>query len=354
MAAVLGLGAALWLLALLLKVPLALRSMMLAGLWLAVVLAHLVLPDTAALRQASGGRVEPWLVLGGVAALVIGYRAALRQIRLRARPAVVDPGPQPAFSQAELSRYARHLMLRELGGTGQKRLKSARVLVVGAGGLGSPLVLYLAASGVGEITVIDDDVVEDSNLQRQIIHSDDRIGMAKVQSAAIAAKALNPFVTVVPVAARLVEDSARALIEEADLVLDGTDNFDTRYLVNRICVEKGKPLISAAITQWEGQIGLYHPAAGGPCFHCVFPSRPAPGLAPDCAAAGVVAPLPGVVGSLMALEAVKYLTHAGEGLRGRIMLFDGLYGESRVITTKPQTDCPVCGGQGAAFVAAGA
>lgn len=342
MGLVLALMGALWALGAVFAVPGRVRMVAVGAVWLAVVLAHLVLPEGAGLRAATGGRVEPWLVLGGVAVLVLGYRAGLRRLRAGA-PA--EAAPQTgAFSQAELSRYARHILLREVGGAGQKRLKAARVLVVGAGGLGSPGILYLAAAGVGIIGVIDDDVVEDSNLQRQILHTDDRIGLPKVQSALIAARALNPFVEVRPYQRRLDEGAARDLIADYDLVLDGTDNFDTRYLVNEVCVGLGKPLISAAITQWEGQIGLYDPARGGPCYACVFPVRPAPGLAPACAEAGVIAPLPGVVGSMMALEAVKQITGAGTGLRGRVMIYDGLHGETRTIGVKRRPECPVCGG----------
>ena len=343
MAVVLGLMAGIWALGAVFAVPGRVRLTAVGVVWLAVVLAQLVLPEGAALRVATGGRAEPWLVLGGIAAMLLVYRGVLRGIRARSAPAQAAPAPG-SFSPTELERYSRHILLREVGGPGQKRLKAARVLVVGAGGLGSPAILYLAAAGVGRIAVVDDDVVENSNLQRQIIHSDDRLGLAKVASARIAAQALNPFVTVEPHRLRLDEASARALVAEADLVLDGTDNFDTRHLVNRVCADLGKPLVSAAITQWEGQIGLYHPAAGGPCYACVFPVRPAPGLAPACAEAGVIAPLPGVLGSMMALEAVKHLTGAGDTLRGRVLLFDGLHGETRVMQARPRPGCAVCGG----------
>ncbi|MDN5788144.1 HesA/MoeB/ThiF family protein, partial [Pseudorhodobacter sp.] len=198
------------------------------------------------------------------------------------------------------------------------------------------------AAGVGRIGVIDDDLVENSNLQRQVIHTDGRIGLPKVQSALVAVQALNPFIELCPYQRRL-DGAAADLIAEYDLILDGTDNFDTRYLVNRLAVSSGKPLITGAITQWEGQLGLYDPAHGGPCFQCVFPNRPAPGMVPTCAEAGVAAPLPGVIGSMMALEAVKYLTGAGDGLRGRLMIYDGLYGEARVIKTHRRAGCEVCG-----------
>ncbi|SNT25686.1 Molybdopterin or thiamine biosynthesis adenylyltransferase [[Luteovulum] sphaeroides subsp. megalophilum] len=328
-------------------VPGRLRLLMLACLWLALVLAHLLLPEAHPLRAATGGRAEPWLVLGGVAVLGLGYRLALGALRRRAAP--VRPAAAPgAFRPAELERYARHILLREVGGPGQKRLKQARVLVVGAGGLGSPALLYLAASGVGTVGVIDADQVEASNLQRQVIHTDARIGWPKVHSAAEAMRALNPFIEVRPYERRLTEENAAALAADYDLILDGTDNFDTRYLVNRVAVAAGKPLIAGAIAQWEGQVSLYHPAAGGPCFQCTFPERPAPGLVPTCAEAGVIAPLPGVVGSIMAVEAVKHLTGAGATLRGALLIYDALWGETRRIGLKPRPGCPVCGGTGKA------
>ncbi len=337
---VFALAAALWGLGWLLGTPRRLRWAMIAALWVAAVAVNLLLPATSPLRAATGGDARVWLVLAMAAAAVWGYRAGLARLRARAVPPVATSA---AFSEAELSRYARHILLREIGGPGQRRLKDAKVLVVGAGGLGSPALLYLAAAGVGVIGVIDDDSVDASNLQRQIVHTDQRIGMAKVQSAEIAMRALNPFVTVRPYQRRLDEAVAAELLAEYDLVLDGSDNFDTRYLVNRVCVAAGKPLIAAAITQWEGQISIYDPARGAPCYECVFPVRPAPGMVPTCAEAGVAAPLPGVIGSMMAMEAVKRITGAGEGLAGRLLIHDALYAETRVIGVKRRADCPVCG-----------
>ncbi len=337
---VFALAAALWGLGWLLGTPRRLRWAMIAALWVAAVAVNLLLPATSPLRAATGGDARVWLVLAMAAAAVWGYRAGLARLRARAVPPVATSA---AFSEAELGRYARHILLREIGGPGQRRLKDAKVLVVGAGGLGSPALLYLAAAGVGVIGVIDDDSVDASNLQRQIVHTDQRIGMAKVQSAEIAMRALNPFVTVHPYQRRLDEAVAAELLAEYDLVLDGSDNFDTRYLVNRVCVAAGKPLIAAAITQWEGQISIYDPARGAPCYECVFPVRPAPGMVPTCAEAGVAAPLPGVIGSMMAMEAVKRITGAGEGLAGRLLIHDALYAETRVIGVKRRADCPVCG-----------
>ena len=332
-----GVGAAM-------KAPRRARWIMVGILMAAVIAAQLVLPDGHPLRAATGGDARLWLLLLGLAAVVWGYAAVLRAVKARVRP-VAAPGPE-GIAADELTRYARHIMLREVGGTGQRALRNARVLVVGAGGLGSPALLYLAASGVGTIGVIDDDRVDLSNLQRQVIHRDDGRGLPKVQSAMQAMLALNPRVTVRPYDRRLTEEIAADLIADYDLVLDGCDNFDTRYLVNRACVAAGVPLIAAALTQWEGQISLYDPARGTPCYACVFPDRPAPGLVPTCAEAGVIGPLPGVMGSMMAVEAVKALTGAGAGLGGRLMIYDALYAETRIVQVPARADCTVCGGRG--------
>lgn len=338
---VLFLMTALWALGWVMKTPVRARLVMIGLLYLAVLLANLVLPESAELRRATGGDARPWLVLGGAAALALAYFWGVGRLRRRMAPA--EPQTQPdSFREAELNRYARHIVLREIGGAGQKKLKAARVLVVGAGGLGSPVLLYLAAAGVGTIGVIDDDMVDGSNLQRQVIHTDARIGMPKVFSAEEQMRALNPFIEIRPYHRRLSDEIARDLFAEYDLILDGTDNFDTRYLVNRAAVAAGKPLISGAITQWEGQISLFHPASGAPCYECVFPDRPAPGLAPACAEAGVIGPLPGVIGTMMALEAVKEITGAGTGLRGRLLMLDGLDAESRAIRVRRRADCACC------------
>lgn len=330
-------------LGLLLRLPGRLIGLMLAVLWAAVVLAHLLLPEGHMIARALGGNARVWGAVGVAAALALAYRHGLGKLRRHAKsvPQPLEPGP---FSEAELERYARHIVLREVGGMGQRRLKEAKVLVVGAGGLGSPALLYLAAAGVGTIGVIDDDTVSVSNLQRQVIHTDARIGQPKVASAEAAMKALNPHVTVRPYNRRLTEAEAPALFAGYDLILDGTDNLDTRHLVNAAAVAAGKPLISAAITQWEGQISLYDPARGAPCYTCVFPERPADGLAPSCAVAGVMGALPGVMGAMMAVEAIKEITGAGEGLRGRMLIYDALYGESRQFVVKRNPACPVCGG----------
>jgi molybdopterin/thiamine biosynthesis adenylyltransferase len=333
------------------------RLLMLGLLLTAVMMLHVVLPDGHALREATGHSPALWLLLIVLVAVVWGYARVLRRVKAevarRAAPvAALVPGLVPGlaarpFTASEIERYARHIALREVGGPGQRRLREARVLVVGAGGLGSPALLYLAAAGVGTIGVIDDDRVEPSNLQRQVVHDDAHIGAPKAQSAADAMVSLNPFVTVRPYSRRLTEDIAVELLAGYDLVLDGSDGFATKALTNRAAVEAGVPLIVGAIGQWDGQVGLYHPAAGGPCLACLFPEAPAPGLAPSCAEAGVVGPLPGVIGSVMALEAVKHLSGAGRTLRGRLLLWDGLEAEARVVETAARPGCEVCGGRGA-------
>jgi molybdopterin/thiamine biosynthesis adenylyltransferase len=224
------------------------------------------------------------------------------------------------------------------------RLRGAKVLVVGAGGLGSPALIYLAGAGVGTIGVIDDDIVSLSNLQRQIIHTDDRSGMPKVFSAETAMTALNPHVTVRPYHRRLTASIAEELFAEYDLILDGSDSFETRQMVNAAAVATGRPLVAGAIAQWEGQVTVYDPAGGAPCLACVFPQAPAPGQAPSCAEAGVIGALPGVVGSMMALEAIKEITGAGESLRGKLLIYDGLFADTRLVKIKRQAECACCGG----------
>ena len=343
---VFAMAAALWGIGLIMGAPARARWTMLAVLMIGVISVQLVLPEGHPLREALGGDARLWLLMIAFAALAAGYRAILKKVKAKAA-AVQTPAEKVAtFSDTELERYARHIVLREIGGPGQKALHDARVLVIGAGGLGAPALQYLAAAGVGSIGVIDDDVVENTNLQRQVIHNDKAIGVPKVHSAADAMRAQNPFVTVRPYQRRLTSDIAADLFSEYDLILDGTDNFDTRYLVNQTAVALGIPLIAAALTQWEGQISLYDPAKGTPCYACVFPQAPDPALAPNCAEAGVLGPLPGVIGSMMAVEAVKQITGAGDTLAGRLLIYDALYAQTRMIGLKPHADCRVCAGRG--------
>jgi molybdopterin/thiamine biosynthesis adenylyltransferase len=242
------------------------------------------------------------------------------------------------FSDDEVDRYARHLVLREVGGQGQQRLKAASVLIVGAGGLGAPAALYLAAAGVGRLALVDPDVVDASNLQRQVIFATADVGRPKVEAAAERLMALNPHVQAGGVRERLDQANARALIRGHDLVLDGTDDFATRFAVNAACVAEGLTLVSGAIGRWTGQIGVF---AGRPCYRCLVPEIPPD--AETCVAVGVVGALAGVIGSMMALEAVKVLTGAGEPLAGRLMIYDALAAETRTVRVGADPECEVCG-----------
>ena len=299
----------------------------------------LFLPADHAWRGGVGDDPALWLPAVAVATMALLYR----ELRWR-RPA--GAAAAKPFTRRELERYARHIMLREIGGPGQRKLAEARVLVIGAGGLGSPALLYLAAAGVGTIGIVDDDKVEISNLQRQVIHRSASVGEAKADSAAEAMAALNPHVRIVAALKRLDDRSAAELIGAHDVILDGTDNFETRYLANATAARLGKPLVSGALSQWEGQVSVFDPARGTPCYQCVFPQPPAPDNAPSCAEAGVLGPLPGVVGAMMAAEAVKLICGAGSPLAGRMAIHDALHGETRMIELSRRADCPVCAGAG--------
>ncbi len=247
------------------------------------------------------------------------------------------------FSDDEITRYSRHILLEEVGGGGQAKLRAARVLVVGAGGLGSPLVLYLAAAGVGTIGVIDDDVVELSNLQRQIAHTTDRLGQKKVQSAAAAARAINPAVTIEAIEARLTAQNAAGLIARYDIVCDGSDNFPTRFLVADACVEARRTLVSAAVLRFDGQLSTFKPHVGGPCYRCLHPAPPPDGMIPSCSEAGILGAVTGVMGSLQATEVLKEIMGIGEGLSGRLLIWDAFSARIRTIRLPKDPACPVCG-----------
>lgn len=249
------------------------------------------------------------------------------------------------FTEDEIRRYSRHILLREVGGTGQAKLKAARVLVVGAGGLGSPLVLYLAAAGVGTIGIVDDDVVELSNLQRQIAHTTASIGMPKVASAAAAAQAINPGVTIEQYATRLTAANAIGLISGYDLVCDGTDNFATRFLVADASVLARRTLVSGAVLRFDGQLSVFRPHLGGPCYRCLYSEPPPPGLVPSCSEAGVLGAVTGVIGALQATEVLKEIMGIGESLSGRLLVWDALATRFRTVKLPRDPDCALCGPQ---------
>lgn len=246
-----------------------------------------------------------------------------------------------SFSSQEVDRYARHLVLKEIGGAGQQKLKDASVLVVGAGGLGAPAALYLAAAGVGRIGLVDPDKVALSNLQRQVIYATGDVGRAKVIAAAERLCALNDMTEVDALDFALNADNARELVRGFDLVVDGTDDFATRFIVNDACVATGRPLVSGAIGRWTGQVGVF---SGRPCYRCLVPEVPPD--AETCSAVGVVGALAGVIGSMMALEAIKLIAEAGEPLTGRLLIYDGLAAASRTVRVTADASCPVCAGAG--------
>ena len=252
-----------------------------------------------------------------------------------------DKTPAPLTNQ-EVARYSRHLIMPEVGMEGQLKLKAARVLCIGAGGLGSPVALYLAAAGVGTIGIADFDEVDYSNLQRQIIHGTPDVGRSKLVSAKSRLNALNPEVDVVTHELALSSQNALGLFADYDLIVDGTDNFPTRYLVNDACVLGGKPNVYGSIFRFEGQASVFA-TKDGPCYRCMFPEPPPPGLVPSCAEGGVLGILPGVVGTLQATEAIKLILGAGESLVGRFLLFDALKMRFRELKVRKDPDCPVCG-----------
>jgi molybdopterin/thiamine biosynthesis adenylyltransferase/rhodanese-related sulfurtransferase len=244
----------------------------------------------------------------------------------------------------ELRRYGRHLVLPEVGLDGQEKLKESSVLVVGAGGLGSPLAMYLAAAGVGRIGLVDFDTVELSNLQRQILYAEDDVGRPKLEAARERLRAINPHVQLVPHPVRLARENALEILSGYDLVADGTDNFATRYLVNDACVFLNKPNVHGSILRFEGQVSVFW-AGKGPCYRCLFPTPPPPGTVQSCAEGGVLGVLPGIIGALQGMEAIKLLLSIGRSLVGRLLLFDGLEMNLRTLKLRRDPKCPVCGEQ---------
>jgi len=254
-----------------------------------------------------------------------------------------------SFTREQAQRYSRHLLIPEVGEAGQHRLLGSKVLLIGAGGLGSPAAYYLAAAGVGTLGIVDSDVVDQSNLQRQILHSMDRLGQPKALSAKQTLEALNPDVKVIPYQERLTSENIDRIIADYDVIIDGADNFPTRYLLNDASVKWKKPVVHGSIYRFEGQITVFKPFhrdgadAIGPCYRCLFPTPPPPELAPSCAEAGVLGVLPGVIGSLQANEALKLLLGIGEPLVGRYLLFDALDASFREVKLRRDPECPVCG-----------
>lgn len=249
------------------------------------------------------------------------------------------------LSDEELERYARHIVLREVGGAGQARLRRARVLVVGAGGLGTPLILYLAAAGVGTLGIVDDDRVSLSNLQRQVAYRTEDVGRAKTEAAAAAAQAINPGTALELHPVRLSADNALELIGRYDLVADGSDNFSTRFLVNDACFLAGRTLVSAAVSEFDGQLATYkaHARGGHPCYRCLFPEPPPPDAAPSCSETGILGAAAGVMGTLQALEVLKEILGLGDTLAGRLLIFEALAMRFRTVRVPPDPHCALCG-----------
>ena len=249
------------------------------------------------------------------------------------------------FTDTQILRYSRNIILPEVGGTGQERLLGSRVLVIGAGGLGAPLLLYLAAAGVGTIGVMDDDRVDLSNLQRQVIHDENSIGRLKVESAADRIRLLNPDVVINAHPERITPENALKIIGQYDLVADGSDNFATRFLLNDACHLAKKPLVSAAILRFDGQLSTYKSWLGDPhpCYRCLFPEPPPAGLVPSCSQGGILGALAGTIGSLQAMEVMKELLGIGESLSGKLLMIDGLYSSFQTITVHRDPDCALCG-----------
>jgi molybdopterin/thiamine biosynthesis adenylyltransferase len=248
-----------------------------------------------------------------------------------------------SFTEDQVRRYARHIILPGIGGDGQQKLMDARVLVIGAGGLGSPASMYLAAAGVGTIGLVDFDEVELSNLQRQLLHDTSDVGRPKVESGRERLNELNPNVRVVTHKALLTSENAFDVLGDYDVIVDGTDNFPVRYLVNDATQMLGKPLVYGSIYQWEGQASVFLPGQDSPCYRCLFPEPPPPGTVPSCAEGGVFGVLPGIIGSVQAVEAIKLVLGVGEPLAGKLLIYDALSNEFTTVNLRWDPDCPVCG-----------
>ncbi len=283
-------------------------------------------------------RASAWLVQNGYTK-VVSLRASLLDWR---RLGGAWEAPEQLLTPAQQRRYSRQVLIPEIGQAGQRKLLDAKVLLIGAGGLGSPAALYLAASGVGTIGLVDDDVVDESNLQRQVLHASDRIGMPKTESARMTLAALNPETKVVEHRERLEADNVERLIAGYDVIVDGTDNFDTRYLLNDAAVKLRKPVVHGSIYRWDGQVTTFVPFEG-PCYRCMYPTQPPPELAPACEVAGVLGVLPGIAGLLQANEVFKLVLGVGETLAGRLLMFDAMSTEFSEVKIWRDPACPACG-----------
>jgi molybdopterin/thiamine biosynthesis adenylyltransferase/rhodanese-related sulfurtransferase len=287
-------------------------------------------------RSALGARSLTELGYTHVSSMAGGFRSWKNAGYPFERPRVLTP--------EQIKRYSRHIMLPEVGEVGQGKLLDAKVLFLGAGGLGSPSAMYLAAAGVGTIGIVDDDVVDESNLQRQILHNVERLGMAKVESARKTLQALNPDVRVIPIQDRLDSSNVLEILSQYDLVVDGADNFPTRYLLNDASLKLKKPVVHASIFRFEGQVTTFmaDPNEGGPCYRCLYPDPPPAGMAPSCQEAGVLGVLPGMIGTMQANEALKIILGVGETLSGRLLVFDALSTKWRTMKLRKDPECRVC------------
>jgi molybdopterin/thiamine biosynthesis adenylyltransferase/rhodanese-related sulfurtransferase len=283
-------------------------------------------------------RASAWLLQNGYTN-VASMRASLLDWR---RLGGAWEAPEELLTPAQQRRYSRQVLIPEIGQAGQRKLLDSRVLLIGAGGLGSPAALYLAASGIGTIGLVDDDVVDESNLQRQVLHASDRVGMLKTESARMTLTALNPETRVVEHRERLDADNVERLIADYDVIVDGTDNFDTRYLLNDAAVRLRKPVVHGSIYRWDGQVTTFIPFEG-PCYRCMYPTQPPPELAPACAVAGVLGVLPGIAGLIQANEVFKLVLGVGETLAGRLLMFDAMATDFSEVKIWRDPACPACG-----------
>ncbi|HET7082635.1 MAG TPA: molybdopterin-synthase adenylyltransferase MoeB [Candidatus Limnocylindria bacterium] len=283
-------------------------------------------------------RASAWLIQNGYTN-VASLRASLLDWR---RLGGAWEAPEQLLTPAQQRRYSRQVLIPEIGQAGQRKLLDAKVLLIGAGGLGSPAALYLAASGIGTIGLVDDDVVDESNLQRQVLHASDRVGMHKTESARMTLAALNPETHVVEHRERLDADNVERLIADYDVIVDGTDNFDTRYLLNDAAVKLRKPVVHGSIYRWDGQVTTFVPFEG-PCYRCMYPTQPPPELAPACAVAGVLGVLPGIAGLIQANEVFKLVLGVGETLAGRLLMFDAMATDFSEVKIWRDPACPACG-----------